>query len=144
VTMGVMRGIDIWTTPRKRDMMILDQVREEGMMTDMMMIEPEGMMTNVMMIEPKGMMTNVMMVELGVEANTAICLESFSADGDVLQHLSHRKLDKSSIAREKLNLCTRPCEEGRYTLLNVLEDARSCFLLGVWSISFVSCVSRTF
>jgi hypothetical protein len=64
--------------------------------------------------------------------------------GDVLQHLSHRKLDKSSIAREKLNLCTRPCEEGRYTLLNVLEDARSCFLLGIWSISFVSCVSRTF
>jgi len=144
VTMGVMRGIDIWTTPRKRDMMILDQVREEGMMTDMMMIEPEGMMTNVMMIEPKGMMTNVMMVELGVEANTAICLESFSADGDVLQHLSHRKLDKSSIAREKLNLCTGLAKKedtlcSMYWKMHVLV-----FLLGVWSISFVSCVSRTF
>ena len=45
----------------------------------------------------------------------------------MLQHLSHRKLDKSSIAREKLNLCTRTCEEGRYTLLNVLEDARFFF-----------------
>lgn len=74
MTTGVMRGIDIWTTPRKRDTRILDQAREEGMMTDMMMIEPEGMMTDVMMIETEGMMTDVMMVELGVEANTAICL----------------------------------------------------------------------
>ena len=55
----VMRGIGNWITRRERDMMILDQAREKGMIT-----------------------IGVMMIELGVDTISAFCL------GVVLQMVS--------------------------------------------------------